>query len=38
MMRKKAPRRTDREVFTRTASHTKRINLGDKIYRGGTRL
>lgn len=37
-MRRKAPRRADRQIYTRTASHTKRINLGDKIYRGGTRL
>ena len=37
-MRKKAPSRVDKQIYTRTASHTKRINLGDKIYRGGTRL
>ena len=37
-MRKKTNKRVDKEVFTRTASHSKAINLGDKIYRGGTRL
>lgn len=28
----------DREIFKRTASKTKVINLGARIYRGGTRL
>lgn len=28
----------DKEVFRRTASTTKIINLGARIYRGGTRL
>ncbi len=28
----------DKEIFKRTASSTKVINLGAKIYRGGTRL
>lgn len=37
-MRKKALRRIDKQVFTRTASRSKAINLGDRIYRGGTRL
>lgn len=37
-MRRRVKANVDREVFKRTASHTKRINLGDKIYRGGTRL
>ena len=29
---------TDKEVFKRTASTGKAINLSDKIFRGGTRL
>lgn len=37
-MRSSVNARVDQEVFRRTASHTKRINLGDRIYRGGTRL
>lgn len=37
-MRKKAPRSIDKQVFKRTAAKTKSINLGDRIYRGGTRL
>ena len=28
----------DQEVFRRTASHIKAINLGAYIFRGGTRL
>ena len=28
----------DKEIFKRTASKTKIINLGARIYRGGTRL
>lgn len=28
----------DREIYRRTASKTKIINLGARIYRGGTRL
>ena len=28
----------DKEIFKRTASSTKAINLGARIYRGGTRL
>ena len=36
--RSKAPPYVDREVFRRTASHTKSINLGAIIMRGGTRL
>ncbi len=28
----------DREVFKRTASHTKKINLGAVTFRGGIRL
>ena len=37
-MRKKTKRNVDKEVFKRTASKTKAINLGARIYRGGTRL
>lgn len=37
-MNRSMPPAVDKEVFRRTASHTKRINLGDRIYRGGTRL
>lgn len=37
-MRKKAIPKVDKKVFKRTASSTKAINLGAKIYRGGTRL
>lgn len=37
-MRKDVNANTDREVFRRTASHHKAINLGAVIYRGGTRL
>lgn len=37
-MRKKAVPRIDREVFRRTASRTKKINLGIPRFRGGTRL
>lgn len=28
----------DKEIYKRTASSTKIINLGARIYRGGTRL
>ena len=38
IMRKKAIPHADREIFRRTASSTKEINLGKRIYRGGTRL
>lgn len=37
-MRKRANRKIDGKVFTRTAAHSKAINLGPRIYRGGTRL
>ena len=37
-MRKKVKAKVDQQVFKRTAAHTKSINLGDKVYRGGTRL
>lgn len=38
MNRKETNKNTDKEVFKRTASGTKTINLGAKIFRGGTRL
>lgn len=38
MYRASVPAQTDKEVFSRTAAHTKAINLGAKIFRGGTRL
>lgn len=28
----------DKEIFRRTASHSKAINLGAIVFRGGTRL
>lgn len=37
-MRKRANPKVDREVFRRTASHTKAINLGLVHWRGGIRL
>lgn len=37
-MRKRVHARVDQEVFKRTASKGKEINLGARIYRGGTRL
>lgn len=37
-MRKEVNKNIDKEVFRRTASTTKAINLGVRIYRGGTRL
>ena len=37
-MRKRTVRKVDKEIFKRTASSTKAINLGARIYRGGTRL
>lgn len=37
-MRKRAIPKVDREVFRRTASHTKSINLGLMRWRGGIRL
>lgn len=30
--------RKDKKIFKRTASHTKAVNLGFKIMRGGTRF
>lgn len=37
-MRKQVKKNVDKEVFKRTASSTKAINIGSRIYRGGTRL
>lgn len=38
MARKKMPRRTDKKIFRRTASKSKKINIDPKIFRGGIRL
>lgn len=37
-MREETNKNADKEIFKRTASHSKAINLGARIYRGGTRL
>lgn len=37
-MRKDTVPSVDKEIFKRTASSTKSINLGVKHFRGGTRL
>lgn len=37
-VRKKAVKSVDKEVFRRTASHTKAVNLGLIRYRGGIRF
>lgn len=37
-MRKETTPTVDKEVFRRTASTTKTINLGIRHFRGGTRL
>lgn len=37
-MRVKTKANADKRYFTRTASHTKSINLPQKIYRGGIRF
>ena len=37
-MRREASRRKDAKYFTRTASKTKAVNLGNRIYRGGIRF
>lgn len=36
--RSRATPTVDKEVFRRTAAHTKKINLGAIVFRGGTRL
>ena len=38
MKRTAASPTVDKEIFRRTASHSKAINLGAFIFRGGTRL
>lgn len=38
MRMKKASRKVDKEVFRRTASHTKAVNLGNIRFRGGIRF
>lgn len=38
MKRKPMKKNVDKQVFKRTASSTKAINLGARVYRGGTRL
>lgn len=37
-MREETNKNADKQIFKRTASQTKTINLGARIYRGGTRL
>lgn len=37
-MREKTEKRVDAEIYKRTASTTKSINLNTRIFRGGTRL
>lgn len=37
-MRKEVNKSVDQEIFRRTASHSKAINLGARVMRGGTRL
>ena len=37
-MRSGTNSRVDEQVFRRTAAHGKAINLGSRIFRGGTRL
>lgn len=38
MFRREASPEPDKRYFRRTAAHTKAINLGKKIFRGGIRL
>lgn len=38
MARKVRNSRSDKRMFTRTASRTKKINVSPTIYRGGIRL
>lgn len=38
MKRSRTTPTVDKEVFRRTAAHTKKINLGTVIFRGGTRM
>lgn len=37
-MRRETNKRSDERYFRRTASHTKAINLTNRVYRGGIRL
>ena len=37
-MRKKTNKTFDKKHFTRTASHTKDVNLSEKVMRGGIRF
>lgn len=37
-MRAETNQRADAAYFRRTASHTKAVNLGQRIYRGGIRF
>lgn len=37
-MRKPTDKSVDREIFRRTAAHSKAINVGYRHFRGGTRL
>lgn len=37
-MRRRANKKFDKGIFTRTASRVKAINLPSKIFRGGIRL
>lgn len=38
MKRETMPKKTDKQVFKRTAVQTKKINIAPKVMRGGTRL
>ncbi|QXN75071.1 DNA binding protein [Microvirus mar19] len=38
MARKRMSRNTDRKIFRRTASKSKKININPTIFRGGIRL
>lgn len=39
-MKKRSPanKKIDKKIFTRTASKTKAVNLGNTVYRGGIRF
>ena len=36
--RYRANKKKDKKIFTRTASKTKAVNLGNTVYRGGIRF
>lgn len=38
MNRRQTNKRIDEKIFTRTARHTKKINVDPKVNRGGIRL